>query len=467
MDNHEEISNNKQIIEETLMQFGIQGKIINHHRGPVVTIYEFQPEVGIKQSKLIGLVEDLALALKVESVFVNPVKGERALGIQIPNKEPHIVFLGDLIQSAKYKSAQDSLTLTLGIADSGEIICENLATMPHLLIAGATGTGKSININAIICSLIIKLTPEKLRLIMIDPKVLELSIYNGIPHLLLPVITEARKANHALRWAIHEMEKRYEIMQSFNVRSIESYNQILQQDTNKSQTDKEAPEFEPFPYIAIIIDELADLMLTSPKETEILIQRLAQKARASGIHMILATQRPSVDVITGVIKANLPCRISFQVTSRHDSRTILDQIGAEKLLGKGDMFFLKPGQQRLKRIQGPYITDGEIADLVDLLKSKDQDYDQEVINWIEKEIDNKDEQQIGSSNIQIIDDTKYKEALEVAEKHGIVSASFLQRHLQIGYNRAARMIDYMEKEKIISKANGSKPRKWLGQKIES
>ena len=298
------------------------------------------------------------------------MNNKRALGIQVPNEKPQLVLLGDIVQSQNFERLQTDLPLCLGSATEGAAVCDDLKKMPHLLIAGATGTGKSVALNSIICSMLMHSTNDQLRFIMVDPKMLELSIYNGISHLLMPVITSPEKATSALKWAVYEMERRYQLMQELKVRNLESYNL-----SNK----------EKIPYIVIIIDELADLMLCAPKETEILIQRLAQKARASGIHMILATQRPSVDVITGVIKANLPARISFQVTTRHDSRTILDQNGAEKLLGRGDMLFMKPGQQKkLIRIQGSYIEDDEVDQFVNHLKKEPKKYDEKAMEWIEK-----------------------------------------------------------------------------------
>ncbi len=463
-----EIDKTASLLVQTLSEFGINGDVIGYQPGPVVTVYEFQPQAGIKQSKIISLIDDLALALHADSIFIHPVKGKRALGIQVPNQKRSLVRLGDIISSRAFVSSNSPLTFAMGKSLSGEPVCTNLQTMPHLLVAGATGSGKSVGINSLLCSIIMKASPKEVRLILVDPKMLELSVYDGIPHLLMPVITEPAKATIALKWAVNEMERRYKIMQKVAVRNIIGFNEYWKKlDDEKKQelrSKLEEEDLNELPFIVFIIDELADLMLTAPKETESMIQRLAQKARASGIHMVLATQRPSVDIITGVIKANLPSRIAFQVVAKHDSRTILDQMGAEKLLGKGDLLFQKPGQNQLERIQGAFVSDEEVVGLVAEAKAQDTlNYDDRVINWIDEEASRADSDSLEASSSDDVDlDSKWDEAISIGQTHGVVSASFLQRHLKIGYNRAARIVDMMEKQSLVAKADGSKPRKWLG-----
>ena len=341
-----------------LKEFGVEGTIVGHQEGPSVTIYEFQPAAGTKQAKVHSLIDDLALALKVDSLFIKAVPGKRALGIEVPNQCRKTVLFGDLCSKTGFGEGSDQLSYIVGTDGQGQVVQEDLTQMPHLLIAGATGSGKSVGINTLISSLLVRYSPAKVQFIMIDPKLLELSIYEGVPHLMTPVITTVKETLVALQKTVDEMERRFAVMQGYNVKNIAAFNKVESEGLKKH---------EAFPYIVIIIDELADLMLSAPKEIETLIQKLAQKARASGIHLILATQRPSVDILTGKIKANLPSRISFQVPSRHDSRTILDQDGAEKLLGRGDLLLQKPGTQ-MKRIQGEYISDIEIEDLVEKLK---------------------------------------------------------------------------------------------------
>lgn len=447
--------------------FSILGKVVAIQPGPVVTVYEFRPDAGIKISKIMSLIDDIALALKVDSVLMNPVCGKSAIGVQVPNKSRETVYLGDVVNAAEFKNSPSPMTLALGKSLSGEPVCTDLTTMPHLLCAGATGSGKSVAVNALLCSIILKSSPEDVRMILVDPKMLELSIYEGIPHLLLPVITDAKKASSALRWACYEMERRYRLMQQAKVRHIRGFNQFWEKADIQTKNDiREEIGDETvgkLPYLLLVIDELADLMLTAPKDVETSIQRLAQKARASGIHLVLATQRPSVDIITGVIKANLPCRISFQTVSKHDSRTILDQVGAEKLLGKGDMLFQRPGTSRFERIQGAFIDDDEVISLVDAIKSDGDDiYDPEVIDWIDREFERSYEDS-GVAGEADCDDPKFDMAVDIAARQGLVSASFLQRQLKIGYNRAARMVESMESQGMVGPADGSKPRKWLGR----
>ena len=457
------------VLTKTLSEFGIEGKIVGWQPGPVVTVYEYQPDAGIKQSKILSLMDDLALSLKVDSIFINPVPGKRALGIQVPNQRREIVYLGDVIASESFQKNPSPLTFAMGKNINGQPFTADLTTMPHLLAAGATGTGKSVGINSLLCSVIMKSSPEDVRMILVDPKMLELSVYDGIPHLLMPVITEPDRASSALKWAANEMERRYKIMQHAQVRNIGGFNSFWEttSDSKKEQIRglMNDPQISRLPYILLVIDELADLMLTAPKDVESSIQRLAQKARASGIHMVLATQRPSVDVITGVIKANLPCRLSFQVVSKHDSRTILDQMGAEKLLGRGDLLLQRPGVGRLERLQGALVSDEEVLALVaETKRNYEVIYDERAMGWIDQEVTRCAgmEDLADGAGVSALSDPKWEDAVNIARTHGVVSASFLQRHLQIGYNRAARIVEGMEAKNLVAKAEGSKPRKWLG-----
>jgi S-DNA-T family DNA segregation ATPase FtsK/SpoIIIE len=386
----------------------------------------------------------------------------------VPNTRRDTVYLGDIINSDSFQGSPSPLVFAMGKSLSGQPVCADLTSMPHLLMAGATGAGKSVAINSLICSVVMKSSPADVRMILVDPKMLELSVYEGIPHLLMPVITEPDRASHALKWAAAEMERRYKLMQFASVRNIAGFNQFLSQ-ANPARLEElriasGGSTIERLPYILLVIDELADLMLTAPKDVESSIQRLAQKARASGIHMVLATQRPSVDIITGVIKANLPCRLSFQVVSKHDSRTILDQVGAEKLLGRGDMLFQRPGSGRLERIQGALVGDEEVLGLVATLKASGTvAYDDSIMNWIDEELQRERAgEHDGAHGFDSEEDPKYSEAMQIAQSHGVVSASFLQRHLKIGYNRAARIVEHMERCGLVAKADGAKPRRWLG-----
>lgn len=459
------------LIKDTFAEFDIPGAVIGYQPGPVVTVYEFQPEAGVKQSRVFSLIEDIALSLKVDSIFIHPVSGKRALGIQVPNQRRETVYLGDILASEVFELSPSPLTFAMGRTISGHPYCVDLSAMPHLLVAGATGTGKSVGINSLLCSIIMKSSPDEVRMILVDPKMLELSVYEGIPHLLMPVITESERASTALKWAANEMERRYKVMQHAQVRNIASFNQFwLQAPPERRQeicTLMQDDTISTMPYILLVIDELADLMLTAPKDVENSIQRLAQKARASGIHMVLATQRPSVDIITGVIKANLPCRLSFQVVSKHDSRTILDQMGSEKLLGKGDMLLQRPGVGKLERLQGALVSDEEVLALAAAAKAKaEPSYDDRIMGWIDEEMSrSKTSGDDLGGDQSACDDVKFNDAVALAKMHGIVSASFLQRHLKIGYNRAARMVEYMEANGLVAKADGAKPRKWLGPSI--
>jgi len=457
------------VLTKTLSEFGVEGRIVGWQPGPVVTVYEYQPDAGIKQSKILSLMDDLALSLKVDSIFINPVPGKRALGIQVPNQRREIVYLGDIIASELFQKNPSPMTFAMGKTINGQPFTADLTAMPHLLAAGATGTGKSVGINSLLCSVIMKSSPEDVRMILVDPKMLELSVYDGIPHLLMPVITEPDRASSALKWAANEMERRYKIMQHAQVRNIGGFNAFWET-ANESRKEQirglmNDPHIARLPYILLVIDELADLMLTAPKDVEGSIQRLAQKARASGIHMVLATQRPSVDVITGVIKANLPCRLSFQVVSKHDSRTILDQMGAEKLLGRGDLLLQRPGVGRLERLQGALVSDEEVLALVaETKRNYDVIYDERAMGWIDEEVTRSaGVEDLGDgAAANASSDPKWDDAVNIARTHGVVSASFLQRHLQIGYNRAARIVEGMEAKNLVAKADGSKPRKWLG-----
>lgn len=463
-----DIEQTANLLIKTFNDFGVSGKVIGFQPGPVVTVFEFQPDAGVKQSRVLGLIDDLALSLKVDSIFINPVPGKRALGVQVPNTRRETVYLGDIINSDSFQGSPSPLVFAMGKSLSGQPVCADLTSMPHLLMAGATGAGKSVAINSLICSVVMKSSPADVRMILVDPKMLELSVYEGIPHLLMPVITEPDRASHALKWAAAEMERRYKLMQFASVRNIAGFNQFLSQ-ANPARLEElriasGGSTIERLPYILLVIDELADLMLTAPKDVESSIQRLAQKARASGIHMVLATQRPSVDIITGVIKANLPCRLSFQVVSKHDSRTILDQVGAEKLLGRGDMLFQRPGSGRLERIQGALVGDEEVLGLVATLKASGTvAYDDSIMNWIDEELQRERAgEHDGAHGFDSEEDPKYSEAMQIAQSHGVVSASFLQRHLKIGYNRAARIVEHMERCGLVAKADGAKPRRWLG-----
>ncbi len=432
-------------LEEKLADFGVQGKVTGISPGPVITTYEFAPAPGVKINKVVSLADDLALGLKCDSVrVVGSIPGKAALGIEIPNPSRKIVFLRDILANEKFKQAKSPLTLALGMDVVGNPVLADLTRMPHLLIAGATGAGKSVTINVIISSILFKATPDQVRLLMVDPKRIELSTYDEIPHLLHPVVVDPKMAGRALFWAVHEMERRYELMEGARVKSFASYNETAE---------------EKLPLVVIIIDELADLMMVSSNEVEGCIARLAQMARAAGMHMIIATQRPSVDVLTGLIKANFPTRMSFKVSSKIDSRTILDTSGAEHLLGAGDMLFMPPGSSRLQRIHGAYISEKESERLVDFLKEQGSaEYDESVMQIVEA-VDG-DEGAIAENEY----DEKYDEAVALVCESGQASISFVQRRLRVGYNRAARMIELMEREGIVGPADGARPREILARK---
>ncbi|MFH1035012.1 MAG: DNA translocase FtsK 4TM domain-containing protein [Pseudomonadota bacterium] len=464
-DQEETLRYNSRLLEKKLLDFGVQGAVVEVAPGPVVTMYEFKPAPGVKISKVAGLADDLAMNLKAHSIrIVAPIPGKAVIGIEIPSPVRETVFLKEILASAAYQEAPSPLAVALGKDILGQPVADDLARMPHLLIAGATGAGKSVFINTLVLSILYKSTPDEVRLLMVDPKRIELSTYADIPHLLYPIITSPKEATAGLRWAVMEMERRYELLASAGVRNIRSFNQRLEKEgllapggggAGGEATDPEHPaRLSPLPYILVIIDELADLMMVSSKEVEALITRLAQMARAAGIHLVLATQRPSVDVITGLIKANFPARISFQVSSRVDSRTILDCQGAEHLLGMGDMLFLPPGSSALQRIHGALVTDLEIERVVEFWKGQAQpQYDESIVR---AGAEGEDEENAGEG-----EDERYADAVALVKQTGQASISGLQRRLRVGYNRAARMIEQMERDGIVGPSDGSRPREVL------
>ena len=441
-------------LQKTLYSFGVSAKVENVSVGPAITRYELKPAEGVRVSKIANLADDIALNLAAETIRIEaPIPGKQAVGIEIPNKENEIVHLRDIIDCSKFIEHKSKLAFALGKDVAGEEVVTDIAKMPHVLIAGATGSGKSVCINTLIASIIYKAKPSEVKLVMVDPKVVELSVYNGIPHLLIPVVTDPKKAAGALAWAVQEMENRYSFFASKNVRDIKGYNEEL---------DKEGST-EKLPQIVIIIDELADLMMVSSKEVEDSICRLAQKARAAGMHLVIATQRPSVDVITGIIKANIPSRISFAVSSQVDSRTILDMAGAEKLLGKGDMLFYPAGAAKPTRVQGAFISDKEVEKVVDFVKANGEaTYNDDILEQIEKA--NSTDKEIEEQENDDDTDPLLMEAIEVVVETGQASTSFIQRRFKVGYARAGRIIDQMEERGIISGFQGSKPREVLMSK---
>lgn len=441
-------------LQKTLYSFGVSAKVENVSVGPAITRYELKPAEGVRVSKIANLADDIALNLAAETIRIEaPIPGKQAVGIEIPNKENEIVHLRDIIDCSKFIEHKSKLAFALGKDVAGEEVVTDIAKMPHVLIAGATGSGKSVCINTLIASIIYKAKPSEVKLVMVDPKVVELSVYNGIPHLLIPVVTDPKKAAGALAWAVQEMENRYSLFASKNVRDIKGYNEEL---------DKEGST-EKLPQIVIIIDELADLMMVSSKEVEDSICRLAQKARAAGMHLVIATQRPSVDVITGIIKANIPSRISFAVSSQVDSRTILDMAGAEKLLGKGDMLFYPAGAAKPTRVQGAFISDKEVEKVVDFVKANGEaTYNDDILEQIEKA--NSTDKEIEEQENDDDTDPLLMETIEVVVETGQASTSFIQRRFKVGYARAGRIIDQMEERGIISGFQGSKPREVLMSK---
>jgi S-DNA-T family DNA segregation ATPase FtsK/SpoIIIE len=454
------------LIEKKLSDFGVEVRVVAAYPGPVITRYEIEPAVGVKGSQIVNLARDLARALSLTSIrVVETIPGKNYMGLELPNPKRQIVRLSEIVGSKIYNDGASSLTIGLGKDIAGHPVVADLAKMPHLLVAGTTGSGKSVGINATILSLLYKSDPNQVRLILIDPKMLELSIYEGIPHLLAPVVTDMRQAGHALNWAVAEMERRYKLMSKLGVRNLAGYNQKIidaekreEKIPNPFSLTPDAPEpLEKLPTIVIIIDELADLMMVVGKKVEELIARIAQKARAAGIHLILATQRPSVDVITGLIKANIPTRIAFQVSSKIDSRTILDQMGAEALLGMGDMLYMPPGTGMPVRVHGAFVSDEEVHRVVDHLKAQGEP------NYIEGILDGGSGEE-GSAefgapeNANAESDPMYDQAVAIVLKNRRASISLVQRHLRIGYNRAARLLEQMEQSGIVSsmQSNGNR-----------
>jgi S-DNA-T family DNA segregation ATPase FtsK/SpoIIIE len=460
------------ILETKLADFGVVGKVVAVRPGPVITTFEFEPAPGVKVNRIVTLADDLSMALRALSVRVlAPIPGKPVVGIEVSNPRRDKVFVRDLLASDDYQRADSKLALALGKDTTGNVAVADLARMPHLLVAGATGTGKSVSMNAMIMSILFKASPRDVRFIMIDPKMLELSTYEAIPHLLVPVVTDPRKSAAALFNTIREMETRYRLLHDKGVRNIDSYNRLIREMAQKGELPPPPEEGEPgigsdqlvhrhLPRIIIIVDELADLMMTVGREIEESITRLAQKARAAGIHLILATQRPSVDVITGLIKANFPARISFQVTSRVDSRTILDAIGAERLLGEGDMLFLPPGTARVQRLHGAFVSDADVHRVVDFIKRQEEPrYEMELLESPEEE---GEEGEDGED----MSDEMYDMAVRLVTEHRQASISWLQRRLRVGYNRAARMIERMEREGVVSPASGARPREVIARRID-
>lgn len=440
---HRDINSNVQKLEQTLKSFGVNARVIDVHRGPAVTRYEIQPDSGVKVSRIVSLTDDIALALAAKDIRMEaPIPGKAAIGIEVPNEQVSMVTLREVLESSHFHENRSKLSVALGRDISGEPIVANLGKMPHLLVAGATGSGKSVCINSIVASILYKAKPHEVKLMMIDPKMVELNVYNGIPHLLTPVVTDPRKASMALKKVVAEMERRYEAFASVGARDIERYNQHLLTENKDIQPNALLP------YIVVIVDELADLMMVASSDVEDSITRLAQKARACGIHLILATQRPSVDVITGVIKANIPSRIAFSVSSQVDSRTILDMAGAEKLLGKGDMLFLPMGSSKVTRIQGCFVDDREIEAIVNFIKQEQE------VQYVEEMIP----EDIPEAEGMEMEDELYDRAVQLIAETQTASVSLIQRRLRVGYARAARLMDMMEAKGIVGPYEGSKPR---------
>jgi S-DNA-T family DNA segregation ATPase FtsK/SpoIIIE len=477
---------NSRILEKKLSDFGVEGRVVEVMPGPVITMYELEPAPGVKINKIVNLSDDLALALMAPSIrILAPIPGKSVIGIEIPNLKREPVFLKEVLDNESFLKSSFRLPIALGVNFVGTPVVADLTKMPHLLIAGTTGSGKSVALNAMICSILFKAQPDDVKFLMIDPKRLELSSYEGVPHLIHPVVVDPKKASQVLRWTVEEMERRYKILNDLKAKSIDAYNELLLKGL-KSKTvlalpKQVDPDLEPeqttgttdsanveqqikhtkLPYIVVIIDELADLMMVAPRDVEESLTRLAQMARAAGIHLIIATQRPSVDVITGLIKANFPTRISFQVSSKIDSRTIIDQQGAEKLLGAGDMLFIPPGTSKLSRIHGAYVSDKEISRIVDFIKMQEQpSYDSSIEKFALAAAQTQHE---GDDDF----DVKYDEAVALVGELGQASISLVQRYMKIGYNRAARMIEKMESEGIVGPSDGAKPRKVLIRKLPS
>lgn len=439
-----ELMEKAQQIIHKYAEFGVDGSIDAIHPGPVVTLFEFKPGPGVKYSRMVSLVDDLCLGLKAESVRVDRIPGKSTVGIEVPNSQRQTIFIRELLESREFQTSRSRLTLALGKRINGDVYVTDLAKMPHLLVAGATGSGKSVGLNTMITSILYKATPAEVKFIFIDPKRLELGMYQDIPHLLTPIVTDAKMAANTLIWAVHEMEERYKLLAKYAVKDIDNFNRLC----------LENDELEPLPYIVIVIDEVAELLSVAAKEVEICLQRLAQMARAVGIHIIIATQRPSVEIVTGVIKANFPSRISFRLLSRHDSKTILDTVGAEHLLGKGDMLFLPPNTAKMIRIHGGYISEEETKQLVERLKGQ-QEPDYRELNLPAGEEDEMED------SGDLADDPLYDEIARFIVTQRKASTSILQRRFRVGYGRAARLMDLLEEDGIIGEANGSRPREVL------
>src|SRR3990172_2062675 len=453
----EALRTNSKILEKKLKDYGVDGQVIAVTPGPVVTMYEFEPAAGIKVSSIVNLSDDLALALRATSIrIIAPIPGKAVVGIEVPNIEKQKIYLREILESQAYSKSHSKLTFALGKDISGTPLVADLAKMPHLLMAGATGAGKSVSVNDIVVSILYKATPNDVRFLLIDPKMLELSAYEGIPHLLTPVVTEPKRAAVVLRGMVNEMGERYKLMAEKGAKSIDKYNQIFDEE---GSIDSDKEQHRRLPYIVIVIDELSDLMMASGKEVEESLVRLSQMARAAGIHLLVATQRPSADVITGLIKANFPARISLQVASRTDSRTILDTGGAETLLGEGDMLFLPPGSSRVKRIHGAYISETEIKLVTDFLKKQGKPAYDKAISEARVE-----EKTYGEDDLGEEFNKRYDEAVQLVMQLEQASTSYIQRRLRIGYNTAARIIEKMEAEGIVGPAQGSRPREVLMRK---
>jgi S-DNA-T family DNA segregation ATPase FtsK/SpoIIIE len=436
-----------ELLAQKLLDFDIQGRITQVHPGPVVTMFEFEPAPGVKVSRIVGLSDDLALSMKAASVRIqSPLPGKAAVGIEVPNNTRETVYFRQIVESSEYQSQRSRLKVPMGKDIFGASVVSSIEKMPHLLVAGATGSGKSVAINSIILALLFNARPNEVKLVLVDPKMLELSLYNDIPHLLTPVVTQPKRAAETLRALVAEMERRYRTLAEKGSKNIDSFN-------------KAVSEAERLPYIVVIIDELADLMMTVQREVEDSVMRLAQMARAAGIHLIVATQRPSVDVITGLIKANLPTRVSFQVSSKTDSRTILDANGAENLLGMGDMLFQPPGTAHLVRVHGCFVSEAEIKRVVDFVKKQGKPNYEFLAQRVKE---------VAEAEVAAVEDSErdefYQRAVELVQMNGQASTSFLQRRLRVGYNRAARMIEMMEKDGIVGPADGAKPRKVLARR---
>ena len=457
---HDSLQMQSKLLEKKLSDFDVSGKVVAVSPGPVVTMYEYEPAPGVKINKVVSLTDDLAMALRATSIrIVAPIPGKAVIGIEVANIDRESVRIKDVIASEEFSKSKSKLTLCLGKDIFGNPVTTDLARMPHLLIAGATGSGKSVGLNAMICSILYKATPDEVKLVLIDPKRIELAAYEGIPHMISPVVVNARKATQALQWAVQEMERRYTVMAEYKVRNITQYHHKLAKEMESAEKGKQSGGAsegalpERLPFVVVVIDELADLMLVASRDVELALTRLAQMARAAGMHLLIATQRPSVDVLTGIIKANFPTRISFQVSSRTDSRTILDANGAETLLGSGDMLFLPPGTSKLQRIHGAFVSEREIRLITDFLKKQQEPIYQEEILAAQQ----KDEAEPSEDEY----DEKYDEAVALVTETGQASISMIQRRLRVGYNRAARMIETMEKEGVVGPSDGVKPREVL------